>query len=242
MKYAILSDIHGNIDALNSVVADCKNKNVDKYLCLGDIVGYGASPAECIKKIRSLDAVCVMGNHDHAVVGLTDISYFNSHAKAAAQWTADVLSEEDLAYLKNLPFIVKIEEASITLVHSTLESPEMWHYMLSDIEADRNLKKLDTQLCFIGHSHMPAMFQEQYNSKALFDFLNHITIRQKTIVNVGSVGQPRDNNPRASYVLYDSDEKIVYFERVEYNIKSAQKKIIKAGLPKILATRLEMGK
>lgn len=241
MKYAVISDIHGNLEALNAVIDHSRERQVEQYLCLGDIVGYGANPRECIKKVRSLNAECVIGNHDHAIAGLSDLAYFNSHAKTAALWTAEMLEEDDLEFLRSLPYVRKVSD-DITIVHSTLESPEMWNYLFNDVDAERNIKKLDTLLCFIGHSHMPGIFQEQYNSRALFDFLNRITITCKTIVNVGSVGQPRDNDARASYVIYDSDEKVVYFERVEYNIKNAQKKIMKAELPKILAMRLELGK
>lgn len=240
MKYGIISDIHGNLEALNAVLDDAADKGVEKYLCLGDIVGYGANPKECIKKIISINAECVVGNHDHAVVGLTDTVYFNTNAKMAVTWTEQILSEKEKKFLADLPFVRKVDD--ITLVHSSLESPEMWRYVLNDVDAEKNLKRLENRICFIGHSHMPCIFQEQYNSRALFDFLNRITIKEKSIVNVGSVGQPRDGDPRASYVIYDSETMIVSFERVPYNIKAAQKKIIKAGLPKILAARLDMGR
>ncbi|MCB1195732.1 metallophosphoesterase family protein [bacterium] len=240
MRYAIISDIHGNLEALLAVLGDCGKKEIDRYICLGDIVGYGANPAECVKQIIDLDALCVVGNHDHAAIGLTDISFFNPYAKAAVEWTASKLSKKHKSFLSHLPFIITLED--ITLVHSTLDGPERWRYILNDFDAEVNLKLFDNLICFIGHSHVPCMFQEQYNSKALFDFLNEMTIQQKTIINVGSVGQPRDGDPRASYVIYDSELRLVTFERIEYDIATAQKKIVKSGLPKILATRLQLGK
>ncbi len=240
MKYAIISDIHGNIDALNAVVKDAKRKGAKEFFCLGDIVGYGANPSECIQKIWEIKAVCIAGNHDHAAVGLTDISFFNLHAKTAAMWTSEMLSEDETNFLKDLPLVIRHDE--LTLVHSALDEPAKWHYILNDNDAVKNLELLESTICFIGHSHIPCIFQEQYNSRALFDFLDHLTISQKTIINVGSVGQPRDGDPRSSYVIYDDSTKTIYFERVEYDIEKAQKKILKAGLPTILANRLLLGK
>lgn len=240
MKYAVISDIHANLEALNAVIDYCVKKKVDKYVCLGDIVGYGANPVECIKKIKSLKGIVLVGNHDHAAIGITDITFFNSHARAAVEWTRDALSEKDVKFLTDLPFVAY--EGDMTLVHASLDSPEMWHYVLNDTEAAKNIELLDSLLCFIGHSHVPCLFQEHYNSKALFDFMTQFTISEKTIINVGSVGQPRDGDPRASFVIYDTDSKLVSFERIDYDIKTAQQKIIKAGLPKILATRLSIGK
>jgi len=240
MKYAILSDIHSNLVALNAVLEDCSKKSIDKYLCLGDIVGYGAQPSECIKKVIELEAEWVPGNHDHAVAGCTDISFFNSYAKTAVLWTRETLTENELEFLKNPVFIKKIND--ITLVHSSLDSPEMWKYVLNEYDASKNIQLLDNLICFIGHSHVPCIFQEKYNSKALLDFLDKISIKEKTIVNVGSIGQPRDGDPRASYAIYDTKSKSVSFERVAYDIENAQRKIFEAGLPSILAARLSLGR
>ena len=240
MKYAIISDIHGNEQALEAVIKDSKKKGVKKYLCLGDIVGYGASPVECIEKIIEIQAVCIAGNHDHAVVDLTDSTFFNSNAKAAVEWSKKALKKKHKSFLKNLPMVKTIKE--ITMVHSSLDSPEAWRYILNDEDADRNMELFEGLICFIGHSHVPCIFQERHNSRALLDFLKTFTIKEKTIINVGSVGQPRDGDPRASYVIYDTTAKIVSFEKVKYDIKSAQKRIMNAKLPKVLSVRLEMGK
>lgn len=240
MKYAIISDIHANIEALDAVVDDAQSKDVHDFFCLGDIVGYGPNPRECIRKILDIKAVCIAGNHDHAAVGLTDISFFNLHAKNAALWTSEQLADDDKTFIKDLPLVVRHE--NITLVHSALDEPSKWHYILNDSDAAKNIELMDSLLCFIGHSHIPCIFQEQYNSRALFDFLDHLTISQKSIINVGSVGQPRDGDPRSSYVIFDDSSNIITFERVDYDIEKAQKKIIEAGLPTILANRLLLGK
>jgi len=240
MKYAIISDIHSNLEALEAVIKDCSKKGIDKYLCLGDIVGYGADPSACVKKVIDLNAQWVPGNHDHAVGGLTDITFFNSYAKSAVIWTRENLSDQELEFLKNEKFIKIIDD--ITLVHSSLDSPEMWKYILNEYDASKNIQLLENLICFIGHSHVPCIFQEKYNSKALLDFLDKISIKEKSIINVGSVGQPRDGDPRSSYVIYDTKTKSISFERVAYDVETAQRKIIDSGLPSILAARLSLGR
>lgn len=191
---------------------------------MGDIVGYAANPKECIKIMRELDCPTVCGNHDWAAVDLVDTSYFNPHARAAVEWTKKQLDKAEKNYLKNLP--LTYEDGEITLVHGSLERPEEFDYIFDESAAQRTLNLCRTKICFIGHSHSP------------FEYSNGT----KWLVNVGSVGQPRDAEPGAAYCIYDLDKDAFEIKRVEYDIKATMNKILAAGLPKILAFRLIEGR
>ncbi|UCB56612.1 MAG: metallophosphoesterase family protein [Candidatus Omnitrophota bacterium] len=241
MRWAILSDIHGNLEALEAVKAALFKERIDKYLCLGDIVGYGANPRECIAEVRNLGAPTVAGNHDWAAVGLFDITYFNPTAGMAVLWTVQNISEHDKAYLKNLE--LTYQEDDLTLVHGSLNNPEKFEYILDIPSAKKTFELTQTKLCFIGHSHSPAIFireGDNYSSTARLKL--KLDPKQSYIVNAGSIGQPRDGNPRACFVIYDNETNELEIKRVAYDVGSAQAKIIKAGLPHILAERLATGR
>ncbi len=242
MRYAIISDIHGNREALEASLDFLSKENIDSYFCLGDIVGYGADPGYCIQKVKSLSCKAVIvGNHDWAVVGLLDSSYFNFVAQQAISWTSENLSSADSRYLKSLPLVYK--DDLITLVHGTLSHPDEFDYILDVYAAAKNFDLLETPICFIGHSHMPGVFFDE-NYQVQYSLEQKLILKPqiKYIVNAGSIGQPRDRNWRSSLVIFDTEEKSIEFKRIEYDIKLAQKKIIKAGLPERLASRLEEGK
>ncbi|MBL7084872.1 MAG: metallophosphoesterase family protein [Candidatus Omnitrophica bacterium] len=241
MRYGVFSDIHGNLEAQEAVLAALAEERIDKYLCLGDIVGYGADPGECIAKIRRLNPVTIAGNHDWAAVELFDLTYFNPAAKEAVLWTADNITYEDKEFLKNLELVYQEDE--LTLVHGSLRSPEQFEYILDIFSATQTFQLLRTKICFIGHSHVPGAFIRE-GENYTFSFQTKIKPKasQVYIVNAGSVGQPRDGNPKGSYVVYDSESKELQIKRVSYDIRKAQVKIIKAGLPKILAERLALGR
>lgn len=224
MRYGIFSDIHSNLEALEVVLDALKKEKVDKYFCVGDVVGYAANPKECIEIMRELDCPTVCGNHDWAVVDVIDYSNFNSYARAAVEWTKAELDDAEKGYLKNLPLTYEDEE--ITMVHGSLESPEEFEYIFDELTAFRTLNLCRTKICFIGHTHSPAEYFKGV----------------KRLVNVGSVGQPRDGDPRASYCIYDLDKDTVEIKRVEYNIQKTMNKILAAELPKILAFRLAEGR
>ncbi|MCR9244431.1 MAG: metallophosphoesterase family protein [bacterium] len=245
MRIGILGDIHGNVEALETVVSALQKDGADLFVQVGDIVGYGPQPSKCIEMVRDLGSVVCLGNHDAAVLDLLDTSYFNQFARAAIDWTRDQLREEDLAYLRGLPLVVR--QPPFTVVHGTMHMPEQFGYVISPVEAIESLQHQDTQLCFVGHSHVPAMYLA--NKKALREMrvvMNseaEVSYRgfDRVLINVGSVGQPRDEDPRAAYGFVDTDEQIACIRRVEYDIAAVQKKILAAGLPEVLANRLSLG-
>ncbi len=242
MKAAIISDIHSNLEALQAVLKDIKKRRIKNIFCLGDIVGYGANPNECIELCSKESDAIIAGNHDWATINKTDVSNFNKIALAAVKWTKDNTKPENIKKLHELPLTSKVDD--LLLVHATPDHPEEWHYLFTLEEFEREFSHFDEQLCFVGHSHIPsAAFQD---ANGYTDFLRDnpfpIIKNRKYIVNVGSVGQPRDLDPRASYVIYDGNKNSIDFIRIEYNIPLASQKIIDAGLPEILGERLLVGK
>ena len=241
MRYAIFSDVHSNLEAFESVLQAFKEEKVDKYFFVGDIVGYGADPKECIKLLKKLQAVSVCGNHDWAAVGKTSISYFNEYAKAAVLWTRDALNEEEREFLKSLELVY--QDADLTLVHGTLDAPGDFNYIFDTYTALQTIGLLKTQVGFVGHSHTPFIIKSEQGFPVIVgENKAKIEKDKKYLVNVGSVGQPRDGDPRAAYCVYDKKENTIEIKRVIYDIKSAQNKILKAGLPEILADRLAEGR
>jgi predicted phosphodiesterase len=240
MRYAIFGDIHGNTDALSAVFADIERAGADRYLCLGDVVGYGAEPEKCIAELRSRGIETILGNHDSAAVGDTPLDYFNEYAKEAIIWTARRLSGDDTAYLKHLPVTRGYD--GFVIVHSSLSSPKEWGYIIDLMSAQRCFELLTAQLCFIGHSHVPVIFQERGSISCYRARDMAVEKDARYIINVGSVGQPRDGDQRASYGIYDAAKMRFEIRRVAYDVKKAQDKIISACLPRFLALRLGVGR
>jgi predicted phosphodiesterase len=242
MRYGIFSDIHSNLEALKSVIDAYKEESIDLYLCVGDVVGYGANPVECIEKTRNITTACVAGNHDWASVDKFSCDYFNPYAKAAILWTRQQLDEQDRDFLQSLKLIYKNED--LTLVHGTLYNPQDFGYMVEGYNARDSFGLLENDICFIGHSHTAGVFIRNQNGGIEYTQDNLVKIKEgnKYIVNAGSVGQPRDGNPDSAYCVYDTDKKEVRIKRVKYDTKTAQNKITKAGLPKILGDRLLVGR
>ena len=240
MKIAIISDMHANLAALNAVLGAIEAEGVERIICGGDLVGYNAEPREVVDRIRELDIPCVMGNHDAAVVGLTDPENFNAAARAAVEWTAQQLDEESLEFLRGLPYVRRIE--SFTMVHGTLHRPEQWGYIFNAYEAEEHFQHQKDTVCFIGHSHIPGVFIA--GDMITLNRSNRVRIQSghRYVVNVGSVGQPRDNDPAASYAIYDLVDNAIQFRRVPYDVQMTQQKILDAGLPNVLAVRLALGK
>lgn len=235
--YGVIGDVHSNYEALTAVVNELREDRVDKILCTGDIIGYAAEPIKCIDLIRELNCIVVAGNHDYAAVGKFPADYFHNDARAAILWTAKYLTAEYVEFLKNLPLVIELND--ITLVHASLNHPEFFDYITTGVDAQLNLDILRTQICFYGHSHVPlAIFGENGSLRVdrggVFD-LNNV---EKALINVGSVGQPRDWDIRASYAIYDDEKKVAQIKRAKYNIHDAVNKIYMAGLPEINALRL----
>lgn len=238
MIYAVLGDIHSNFDALTAVVDDLKKEQIDKVLCIGDIVGYAAEPVECIDLLRELDCITVAGNHDYATVSKFPVNYFNDDAKRAVQWTARQLSDVYINFLKGLSLVEEIDE--ITIVHGSLNHPEFFDYITTENDARLCFSKLRTPVCFYGHTHVPlAIFSTGDTIHVERGPIFKLNGFDKVLINVGSVGQPRDWDIRACYAVYDTEKKIVVIKRVKYNISSAIDKIYHAGLPKMNALRLK---
>ena len=240
MRYAIISDLHSNLEALQAVMESIENEGITNYVCGGDIVGYGANPVETLEIIRGLGCKCVLGNHDAAAIGKMDLSLFNSAARMAAVWTAEQLSPEGRQYLLELPLVERVE--SFTVVHSTLADPASWGYIFNAVGAEEHFYSQKDLLCFIGHTHLPSAFAFTEMVRPVRKTSFRLSGTAKFLINVGSVGQPRDKNPDASYVIYDLEEGTIEYKRVPYDIEKAQKKIRDARLPEILASRLSSGK
>lgn len=240
LKCAILGDIHGNLEALEAVLEDAKEFGVNSYICVGDIVGYNANPAECIDRIRAMDFTCVKGNHDHYCSHDESLDDFHPLAADVIDWTRHQLSETDISYLEDLKYSRII--SGFTIVHSTLDMPDKWGYVFDNLEADANFNYQSTSLCFHGHTHIPVVYEKKGRVTKCALGKVSIGLGTKYFINVGSVGQPRDGNPLAAYAIYDMKAKTVELRRVPYDIETVKKKILAAGLPERLASRLDMGK
>ncbi|MFA5203757.1 MAG: metallophosphoesterase family protein [Lentisphaeria bacterium] len=242
MKYAILGDIHANIEALQAVLHKCRELGVDKYLCIGDLVGYNASPRECVELVRSMNMEVVLkGNHDEQATAGTRLAGFNPQAAMAIEWTRQQLTDDQCGWLSALPMLKNLG-AKMTVVHATLDMPEKWGYIFDPLTAAASLHYQFTQLCFFGHTHVPLAFDKFGDVKGGPFEEVRIQAGHKYMINCGSVGQPRDGDPRASFITYAPDENLVRLYRVEYDIASTQQRIRQAGLPERLWQRLALGR
>lgn len=244
MRYVWLADIHANLEALTAVLEDIAlHGGADEVWCLGDIVGYGPNPNECIELIRRYAPIVVAGNHDLAAVGKLDTIVFNPEAANVVKWTASVLTAANRDYISLLP--LRLEKGEFTLVHASPREPVL-EYLVSVGGARENMAYLKTRFGVVGHSHLPMVFREQEDGKvvhvAFTPGVAQVTGKHRAIFNPGAVGQPRDGDPRASYAIYDSDSGRVRLFRVAYDINTTQLKMVKCGLPLRLATRLEEGR
>lgn len=225
MKYAILADIHANLPAFEAVLADSRERKCTHYACAGDIVGYGRQPRECGKIVRDMGMPCVKGNHDEYCSCETEIDGLTPHASMQVKWTRTQLSEDDRQWLQNLKHVEIVD--GFTLVHSTLDQPHRWGYVFEKLSAAASFPSQRTRVCFFGHTHVPVAFVRRTTSggQPVVKGGTYSKIRvdsgQQYYVNVGSVGQPRDNNPKSAYATYDMDRQIIELHRVEYDWKGA---------------------
>jgi predicted phosphodiesterase len=240
MRYAILADIHSNLDAFEAVLRDIDDKGgANELWCLGDVVGYGPDPSECIALLLRHPHLCVAGNHDWAAIGKIDIRDFNPHAAEACRWTGGRLTPEDIDYLEGLP--LRLESGDFTIVHGSPREP-IWEYVMSAAAAEENFACFETKYCLIGHSHVPAVFELSDNSCSLEEMASPLKLgERRLIVNCGSVGQPRDGDPRAAYAIYDAGEQVINHYRVQYDVARVQQRMVSLGLPRFLAERLGHG-
>lgn len=247
MKTLILSDIHSNYDALKELELNLVNIEYGEIWCLGDVVGYGAEPERCIEWVRGNCKYVLMGNHDYASVEASQKFLFNEYAKKAIEWTVERLSDEDKAFLENLKMSLHIEE--VCLFHSSPSSPEKWEYIFSADEALFNFKFFEEKICFIGHTHIPIIFEFKEDRLKIISpeyrmgkFVYRLDKDAKYIINPGSVGQPRDGDPRLSFCIFDREYYIIEFFRMEYPVEKAAEKIFKSDLPDFLGDRLFIGR
>ncbi len=236
-KTAIISDIHANATALHAVLADASTQGVQNFVCLGDVVGYGPDPSECVRLIQELDCITIKGNHDEYVADGYDLTSFNEEATEALLWTRTNLSTAQKSWLASLPYTRRLGRNS--LVHASLDEPEKWNYITNRLDASLLLKKQRTLITFCGHTHKPMIFEHTpETTQKLDELIVNITPTSKYLINVGSVGQPRDGDMRASYVIFNRIAKTVEFRRVDYELSITVDRIRNSSLPNSLAKRL----
>jgi diadenosine tetraphosphatase ApaH/serine/threonine PP2A family protein phosphatase len=240
VRYGIVADIHANLEALDAVLAALSDRRVDVYLSVGDVVGYGADPAACIDRLQALGTRGVAGNHDWAAAGRLSLDYFNDYAREAISLTREMLGPEHLKLLAELPLTEIVGD--VTLAHGTLYDPVNFDYLLTPYDAHLCFGAQTTPICFVGHSHVPMAFILEGTVNYSASSTIELGSAEMAIVNPGSVGQPRDENWKAAFGVYDSEAALVTIERVEYDIETATSKILRAGLPEVLAERLWLGK
>ena len=240
MRFAIFSDTHSNLEAFEAVLADARDNNCTDFVCLGDVVGYNANPHECVERVREMDCPVVKGNHDEQASLLESSRDFNEMAEAAIQWTRDHLTEADKEWLRDLKLQRQVRD--FTIVHATLDTPEQWGYVFNNLDAAASFTYQHTPVCFFGHTHVPMAFvRDEGVQRRQIDKLR-IEPGNKYFINVGSVGQPRDGDWRAAYCIYHIESNLVEQRRLKYDLETAQNKIIDAGLPRLLAERLALGR
>ena len=241
MKVLVISDIHANLTALETVLEDAGE--VDAVWVLGDLVGYGPDPNECIDRVRALpNSISLLGNHDAATIGQIDVLTFNPAARMAIQWTREQITADNYEYLRKLPVSTRVD--NITLVHGSPREP-IWEYLLDSRNAAENFGYFYTTYCFVGHTHLPIMYQ-MTNGHRQAEMLvpppfTSLKLSPRSIINPGSVGQPRDRDPRASYILFDKEDLTIEYRRVSYDIQAVQERMRKVNLPNRHIQRLSDG-
>ena len=241
MKYGILGDIHANLSALETALSHLDAAGCEVLVSVGDVVGYGAAPSACIAHLRERDVHVVMGNHDAACAELLDDRYFNPYAREAVAWTRNALDRDELRWLAQRPLVVTLEHCQVA--HGTIHEPEAFHYLMEMHDALPSLRILERPVGFVGHTHVPlSVFQfpdGQYGYTIDADV--DLTEIERAVVNVGSVGQPRDENPHTAFAVFDSESRQVQVCRAAYDVDSEVRRILDAGLPQVLANRLKLG-
>jgi predicted phosphodiesterase len=248
MRYLILSDIHANLVALDTVLEAADLATIDQVWCLGDVVGYGPNPNECVDRMREKATICLMGNHDWAALGKIDISDFNPEARLAIEWTQAQLNEASVEFLNGLEGRLDGVHPDFTLAHASPRHP-IWEYLLYPSSAAENFPFFDTRFCLVGHTHKPVIFRQEVGQEDVLPLQPAINVPLplaytegvRFIINPGSVGQPRDNDPRAAYAIYDDETGALTFYRIPYDIAETQRRMEAAGLPDRLIARLEFG-
>jgi predicted phosphodiesterase len=242
MKYGFFSDVHANLEALKACVIDFRAEKLDKVFFLGDAVGYGPYPDECVKLINEIAAVKLMGNHDYAALGLMETDFFNQYAAESMGWTKNSISRKTVQIMSDFQLLHELD--NILLVHASPREPELWHYILDMDDARESFNYFTHKICMLGHTHRPYIVYQDNAGEATLTKQTEETLSEERryLINIGSVGQPRDGDPRSCYLIYDSDKGVIKHKRVNYNIKATQKDMAKIGLPEYLIERLAVGR
>lgn len=239
MKYAIISDIHSNLEALGRALEEIKKRGVDKIVCLGDVVGYGANPSECLALVKENCSAFVMGNHDQAVDDLSLREHFIDWARSAIEWTSGILKTKDKSFIRTFSPLIIDSKADMTWAHGSVHEPNEFYYIFSGEDAVESFKKMKTSFGFFGHTHVPCLFSEKAKEQSyLPEGIYHLKKGERYLINPGSIGQPRDKNPDLGFALFNSGELTLEIIRLHYDNQKAATKIRKAGLPVYLAERL----
>ncbi len=246
-RFAIIGDIHANLEALNAVLEDARSQSVTGFYCLGDIVGYNANPQECIDVVREIGAITVCGNHDYYCSHDKSLEDFQPLAAAVIDWTRRQINPASAKWLAELPFSKIFFQHSFSIVHGTLDMPEYWGYVFDTFDAEAHFNYQQTPFCFHGHTHVPVIFEKQGFDVKRYEATPsgervELKFGRKYFINVGSIGQPRDENPLASYLIFEPRSRMIEFRRVEYDVQTAAEKVMRAGLPQRLAQRLLVGR
>lgn len=240
MRFALLSDLHANLEATEAVLADAHERECTHFVCLGDVVGYNANPHECVEIVQKLECPVVKGNHDEQASLEESSRDFNALAEMAITWTRAQLTDADKTWLRELRLSRQVHD--FTIVHATLDAPEQWGYAFNALDAAASFAYQHTTVCFFGHTHVAGAFVRDDGVQPVRVDQLMIERTKKYFINTGSVGQPRDGDWRAAYCIYHVEKNVVEQRRVKYDLATAQQKIIKAGLPSLLAERLKLGR
>jgi predicted phosphodiesterase len=242
MRIGFFSDVHSNLEALEACLDDFKREKLSRLFFLGDVVGYGPDPNRCVELVEKRSEIKLLGNHDAAAIGLLSIDFFNQYAQQSMGYTSQVLTEKNLKRLNMYQMEASYDR--FKMVHACPKNPSSWGYIFDLEEAEENFKYFEQQVCLIGHSHRPVIIKKYRTNRceeAAHDFVK-LDDDCRYIINIGSVGQPRDGDPRSSYLIYDSESQIVHIKRVEYEFEITQEKMRKVELPRFLVERIAVGK
>lgn len=242
MKYAFFSDVHANLEALKAVILDFRSENIDRIFFLGDVVGYGPNPNECVELIEQVSEIKLMGNHDYAALGLMETDYFNQYAAESMSWTKSSLSKKTIEIMSDFELTAELDD--LIIVHSSPKEPELWHYILDMEDVEENFKFFEQRICLVGHTHRPFIVSRNDEGSCTISHKQEekIAENRRYLINIGSVGQPRDGDPRSCYLIYDSADKIIRFKRVAYDFNATQKLMASLGMSEYLIDRLAVGR
>ena len=242
MRTALISDIHGNLEALHAVFDDISTQRVDRVCSLGDVIGYGCDPIACLNLVVEKCGIKLMGNHEYAAIGVLSSEAMNLNARQSILWTQSQLTDREISLIAGFRMSGVLDDAF--LVHASPVEPDEWHYVLSPHDAEEAFRHSSHRLVFHGHTHLPVIYCQPPVGKIRMIGAHDFDPDEESryLINVGSVGQPRDNDPRACYAVYDADEESVSFRRVEYDIETTQAKMCRADMPQMLIDRLQVGR